>query len=144
MAGISIRLSSLDDYKAINVEGLGVIKVKKESSNQGLQVSEDTRDIFRLQDEAKKLDKKIKLLINNGANEDDLEIQKIESKAAEKLDKITEIRKSIQNTRKLRLSDNEGGKLVEKLFDSATDADISKLFALADGLEDEENVEVVS
>lgn len=139
MAGISIKLSSLNDSKAINVEGLGVIKVKNESSNQGLQVSENTRDIFKLQDEIKKLDKKMRSLIESGAKEDGPEIQKIESKATEKLDRITEIRKSIQDARKSRLSDDEEGKLVKKLFDNATDADISKLFALADGLEGEDS-----
>ena len=37
---LSIRLSSFSDFTAVNVEGLGVIKVKKESSNQGARHSE--------------------------------------------------------------------------------------------------------
>lgn len=130
---ISIALSSLTDVYSVNVEGLGVIHIKKESSNQGLKTSENVRDIFKLQDEAKALQKKIEKLIKDGKTEEDVEIEKLNSKAVEKLDKISEIRKSEHDMRKARMSDDEGGSLVDKLYDLASDEDIARLFALADG-----------
>lgn len=132
MAGISIALSSLDEYKDINVEGLGVIRVKKESSNQGLKSSENIRDIYKLQDESKALSKKVKKLIESGAGEDDEEIVKLNTKGTDKLDRITEIRKSEQDMKKSRMSDYDGGKLVEYLFNNANDEDIARIFALAE------------
>lgn len=134
MADISIALSSFDDFTAVNVEGLGVIKVRKESSNQGLRQSENTRDIFKLQDESRALDISLRKLIADGKTEDDPEIIKLEKKGTEKLDRITEARREIQMLRKSRLSDDDGGALVERLFEDATDEDISKLLATADGL----------
>lgn len=132
MTEISIALNSLSDYKAINVEGLGVINVRRESSNQATKSSENVRDIFKLQDEAKKLEKRAKELTDTGAKDDDPELIKLNEKSTAKLEKITEIRVSEMAMRKSRLSDNEGGKLVEKLFDLASDEDIAKVFALAE------------
>lgn len=144
MALTSIKLVSLDDFSEINVEGLGVIKVRKESSNQGLKLSENTRDIFKLQDETKSIEKKVKKLTDDGAKDDDPEIEKLNSKATEKLDKITEIRKSIQDMHRARLSDYEDGKLVDFLFDNASDEDIARLFALADGVNEGHDEQVAS
>lgn len=130
MAEISIRLSSFSDFTAVNVEGLGVIKVKKESSNQALRRSEILRDIFALQDEAKRLDDEQKKLMSEGKTENDPEIIKLEHKATSKLDKVTELQKMNQQLAKARLSDDEDGKLVEKLYDNASDEDIARLLAL--------------
>lgn len=127
MAEISIRLSSFSDYTAVNVEGLGVIKVKKESSNQGARHAEIVRDIFKLQDLSRSLDKKSRELLASGKDESDPEFIKLESKGADALDKITELRKEEQQLRKSRLSDDEGGKLVDLLFEHASDEDIAKL-----------------
>ena len=136
MADVSIQLTSLTDYKSINVEGLGVIKVRPESSNQGMRHSEIVRDIYKLQDESKKNDKKLKKLLAEGFKEDSEEIQKIESVSTATLERITELRKTVQEMRQSRLSDDEGGKLVKKLYEDASDEDIAKLFALADGTDD--------
>lgn len=133
MTQTSIALSSLNETFDVNVEGLGIIKVKKESSNQGLKRSEHIRDIFKLQDESKRLDKKVKKLIADGVDENDPQIVKLTEEGTAKLDKITEVSKAEHEMRRSRLSDDEGGKLVEKLFDSASDEDIAKLFAIADG-----------
>lgn len=135
MAGISITLSSLDDYKTINVEGLGILKVRRESSNQGLKSSENVRDIFKLQDEAKKLEKKSAKLLKDGLKDDDPEIIKLNAKATDKLEQITEIRKSEHEMRKSRIFDDEDGRLVNELFERATDEDIAKLLALAENPE---------
>lgn len=127
MAEISIRLSSFSDFTAVNVEGLGVIKVKKESSNQGARHAEIVRDIFKLQDLSRSLDKKSKELLASGKDESDPEFIKLESKGADALDKITELRKEEQQLRKSRLADDEGGRLVDLLFEHASDEDIAKL-----------------
>lgn len=130
MAEISIRLSSFSDFTAVNVEGLGVIKVKKESSNQALTRSEIVRDIFKLQDEAKTLQKQQEKLEAEGKREDDPEFAKLERKATEKLDRITDLQRTNHELVKSRLSDNEDGKLVEKLYELTSDEDIAKLLAI--------------
>lgn len=131
--GISIALSSISDFTAVNVDGLGVIKVKKESSNQGLKHSENIRDIYKLQDEAKRFSKQMDKLLAEGKEKTDPEVVKLESKATETLDRITDIRKEEQDLRRARLFDDEDGKLVKLLFENASDEDIAKLFAVADG-----------
>lgn len=136
---ISIRLSSFSDYTAVNVEGLGVIKVKKESSNQGLRRSEAIRDIFKLQDEAKRISKQMEKLTAEGKKENDPEVEKLESKATEKLNLITELQRTNQELMRSRLSDDEGGKLVNKLYELATDKDIAKLFATTEKKDDDES-----
>ena len=135
---LSIRLSSFSDFTAVNVEGLGVIKVKKESSNQGARHSEIIRDIFRLQDQGKALQQKISALIAEGKGEDDPEFIKLEKKGSEALEKISELRTEDQKLRKSRLSDDEGGKLVDILFDSASDQDIAKLLNIEPEAQDEQ------
>ena len=135
---LSIRLSSFSDFTAVNVEGLGVIKVKKESSNQGARHSEIIRDIFRLQDQGKALNQKISALIAEGKGEDDPEFTKLEKKGSEALEKISELRTEDQKLRKSRLSDDEGGKLVDILFDSASDQDIAKLLNIEPEAQDEQ------
>lgn len=127
MAEISIRLSSFSDFTAVNVEGLGIIKVKKESSNQGARHAEIVRDIFKLQELSRSLDKRSRELIEQGKDESDPELMKLEKKGTEALDKITELRKEEQQLRRSRLSDDEGGKLVDLLFEHASDEDIAKL-----------------
>ena len=138
MTEISIRLSSFSDFTAVNVEGLGVIKVKKESSNQGARHSEIIRDIFRLQDQGKALNQKISALIAEGKGEDDPEFIKLEKKGSEALEKISELRTEDQKLRKSRLTDDEGGKLVDILFDSASDQDIAKLLNIEPEAQDEQ------
>ena len=138
MTEISIRLSSFSDFTAVNVEGLGVIKVKKESSNQGARHSEIIRDIFRLQDQGKALQQKISALIAEGKGENDPEFLKLEKKGSEALEKISELRTEDQKLRKSRLSDDEGGKLVDILFDSASDQDIAKLLNIEPEAQDEQ------
>ena len=135
---LSIRLSSFSDFTAVNVEGLGVIKVKKESSNQGARHSEIIRDIFRLQDQGKVLQQKISALIAEGKGENDPEFIKLEKKGSEALEKISELRTEDQKLRKSRLSDDEGGKLVDILFDSASDQDIAKLLNIEPEAQDEQ------
>lgn len=132
MAGISIALSSFNDFTSVNVEGLGVIKVCKESSNQGLRHSENIRDIFNLQNDVAKLEKRIKKLLSEGKTSDDEEIMKLEQKGTDNLVRITDIRKQEQVLCRARLSDDEEGKLVEELFNRASDEDISKLLAAGD------------
>lgn len=124
---LSIRLSSFSDFTAVNVEGLGVIKVKKESSNQGARQQEIIRDIFKLQDSSKRLGKKIEALEAAGKTEDDAEYQKLNNKALEALESVTELQKEALALRKSRLEDDEDGKLVELLFANASDEDITKL-----------------
>lgn len=138
MAGISIRLSSFSDFTEVNVEGLGIIKVRKESSNQGARISEITRDIFNLQDQGKSIEKKIKKLHEEGKDESSPEFEKLNKKGGEALDMITNLRAEHHALRKARLSDNEGGKLVEILFDNTDDTDISKLLAAGELTEQEE------
>lgn len=130
MAELSIRLSSFSDFTLVNVEGLGIIKVKKESSNQGARIQEIMRDTFKLQDEGKTLDKQIKRLIDDGKSSDDPELIKLEKKGTEILDKVSNLRNESMKIRRMRLSDDEDGKLVNILFDSASDEDIAKLLAL--------------
>lgn len=140
---ISIRLSSFSDFTAVNVDGLGIIKVKKESSNQGARRSEIVRDIFKLQDEAKTLNKKMEKLQKEGKGENDPEFEKLESKAATKLDAITQLQTDHQKLVRSRLSDDEGGKLVDLLFEHASDEDISRLLAL-EGTKEEDGQEADS
>ena len=135
---LSIRLSSFSDFTAVNVEGLGVIKVKKESSNQGARHSEIIRDIFRLQDQGKALQQKMSALIAKGKGENDPEFTKPEKKISEALEKISELRTEDQKLRKSRLTDDEGGKLVDILFDSASDQDIAKLLNIEPEAQDEQ------
>ena len=135
---LSIRLSSFSDFTAVNVEGLGVIKVKKESSNQGARHSEIIRDIFKLQDQGKALEQKINSLLAEGKGQDDPEFLKLEKKGSEALEKISELRTEDQKLRKSRLSDDEGGKLVDMLFDSASDQDIAKLLNIEPEAEDDQ------
>lgn len=139
MTEISIRLSSFSDFTAVNVEGLGVIKVKKESSNQGARHSEIIRDIFKLQDQGKALEQKINSLLAEGKGQDDPEFLKLEKKGSEALEKISELRTEDQKLRKSRLSDDEGGKLVDMLFDSASDQDIAKLLNIEPEAQDEQS-----
>lgn len=139
MTEISIRLSSFSDFTAVNVEGLGVIKVKKESSNQGARHSEIIRDIFKLQDQGKALEQKINSLLAEGKGQDDPEFLKLEKKGSEALEKISELRTEDQKLRKSRLSDDEGGKLVDILFDSASDQDIAKLLNIEPEAEDDKS-----
>lgn len=132
MAEISIKLSSFNDFTAVNVEGLGVIKIKKESSDQGLRHSEIIRDLFKLKDESKNLDTLIDKLLAEGKDNSDPEIVKLNQKAVQTLSKITALRRENQELRRGRLFDDKNGELVEKLFNNATDDDISSLFELAD------------
>ena len=132
MAEISISLSSLTDYKTINVGELGVIKVRNESSNQGLKRSETTRDLFKLQQDAKKIDKQMIKLKAEGKTDDDPEVEKLNSIAVEKLSAITELQRAYVDAARSRLFDDEDGKLVDELYDRASPGDIAKLFASAD------------
>lgn len=136
---ISIALSSLNETVDVMVEGLGVIKVRKETSNQGLKTSENMRDIFKLQEDGKKLDKRLKKLLAEGKKEGDPEIEKLERQGTEKIDRITEVRRSEYDLKRARLSDDEGGKLVERLYNEASDEDIARIFAVADGKEQAED-----
>lgn len=136
---VSIKLGSIDEKVAVNIEGLGTVYVKKESSNQGLKTSENMRDVFKLQDEAKKLEKQALKLVAEGKSDDSPEIKKIEAKSMEKLDRITEIRKIEQDMKKSRLSDDKNGELVDFLFNNASDEDIARVFAIGDGRLEEED-----
>lgn len=136
---VSIKLGSIDEKVAVNIEGLGTVYVKKESSNQGLKTSENMRDVFKLQDEAKKLEKQALKLVAEGKSDDSPEIKKLEAKSMEKLDRITEIRKIEQDMKKSRLSDDKNGELVDFLFNNASDEDIARVFAIGDGRLEEED-----
>lgn len=138
---LSIKLSSFSDFTAVNVEGLGVIKVKKESSNQASRRTEIIRDVFKLQDEGKALEKRIKKLQQSGVSEDDEEFIKLEKKGSTTLERIAELNKEEKDLRKSRLSDDEGGKLVDLLFNNATDEDIAKVLAV-EVVKDEEDGEI--
>lgn len=135
---ISIRLSSFSDFTAVNVEGLGVIKVKKESSNQGLRRSEIMNGIFELQAEAKNLEKRMKKLSAEGKKEGDPEVDKLESRASEKIARMTDLQQTYQKLSRSRLFDDEDGKLVDKLYELATDEDIAKVLATADKKKDDD------
>lgn len=127
----SIRLSSFSDTTDVNVEGLGIIKVKKESSNQGARHSEIVREIYKIQEASKQLDKKITTLLLEGKTDSDPEFVKLENKGRAFLDRISELRLEDQQLRKSRLSDDEGGKLVDILFENASDEDIAKLLSFS-------------
>lgn len=125
MADISIALNNVQNVKTVNIEGLGVLTVRKLGAGEDLDLSSKMRRLGKVIDELSAIDFS-KL---DARKPEHLKIIEKESKRAEALsDELAEIKRFEFNMYKRCLSDDQGGKVVDVVMNTLTEQERAALF----------------
>src|SRR5690606_36906241 len=125
MADISISLSNIQHVKTVNIEGLGVLKVRKLGAGEDLDLSFKQRRLGKLIEELSKIDF---TSLDTSKPSDIKKIEKLAKKAEALGDEIAEIKKFEFETYKRLLSDDKNGEIVDVIMNTLTDQERAELF----------------
>lgn len=125
MTEISISLTNIQNIKTVNLEPLGVFRVRKLGAGEELDLSTKMRRLVAI---AKELDN-LKLKDIDPESEEGQKYFSDHSEIIEKLSaEISDIKKFELITYKKCFSDDENGAKVEELINSLSDSERSELF----------------
>ena len=130
MTEISISLSSIQNIKTVNIEGLGVLHIRKLGSGEDLDLSFKQRRINRLIDDLNRID-----FVGLDATKpgDIKKIEKLAKKADAIQEEISQIKKDEFEVYKRLLSDDKGGKVVDVIMNTLTPKERAEIFNIAFG-----------
>ncbi len=130
MAEISISLNSIQNIKTVNIEGLGVLHIRKLGSGEDLDLSFKQRRVNKLIDELSN----ISFVGLDATNPDDIKkIDKLAKKADAIQEEISQIKKDEFDIYKRLLSDDKGGKVVDVIMNTLTPKERAEIFNIAFG-----------
>lgn len=130
MAEISIALSNIQDVKTVNIEGLGLLKIRKLGSGEDLDLSFKQRRLNQLIDALNRID----FTALDAKKPSDLKkIKKLSEKADKIAEEIADIKKSQFDIYKRLLSDDKNGEIVDVIMNTLTDMERAKVFEIAFG-----------
>lgn len=128
MAELSISLSNVQNIKTVNIEGLGVFKVRRLGPGEEYDLSIKRRRLMKISQEMVKIKQEI-----DGASTD----PEKEALALKSLDRINKLSDEIADIQKYELdaykrcfTDEADGKNTEKLINSLTSDERLKLYSL--------------
>lgn len=130
MAEISLSLNNIQNVKTVNLEGLGIIKVRKLGSGEELDLSTKMRRTNKILDELSALDFSS---FDTSKAEDLKEIQKLTKKAERLSDELDEIKRFEFETYKRLITDEKNGKVVDVIMNTLTDQERGELFSIIFG-----------
>lgn len=121
----SISLNNIQNIKTVNIEGVGVVKVRRLGAGEDLDLSTKLRRLGKLIDDLNTFD----FTKYDAKKPDDLkEIEKLAKKAEAISDEVAEIKKFEFETYKRCLSDDEGGAVVAIIMNTLTEIERAELF----------------
>lgn len=128
MAELSISLSNVQNIKTVNIEGLGVFKVRRLGPGEEYDLSTKRRRLMKISQEMVKIKKKI----DNVPGESEKEALALKNlDYINKLsDEITDIQKYELDAYKRCFTDDSNGEKTEKLINSLTDDERLKLYSM--------------
>jgi len=130
MTEISISLNSIQNIKTVNIEGLGVLHIRRLGSGEDLDLSFKQRRINKLVDELTAID----FVGLDATNPDDIKkIDKLAKKADAIQEEISQIKKDEFEVYKRLLSDDKGGKVVDVIMNTLTARERAEIFNIAFG-----------
>lgn len=130
MADISISLNSIQNIKTVNIEGLGVLKIRKLGSGEDLDLSFKRRRVNKLIDELSAIDF---TSLDTKKPSDLKKMERLSKRADAIQDEIAETKASEFEIYKRLLSDDKGGAVVDVIMNTLTDAERAEIFHIAFG-----------
>lgn len=132
MTEITISLSDIQNIKTVNIEGLGVLKIRKLGSGEDLDLSVKRRRINKLVDELDSIYNRMGLLDLKKPS-DEKKFDKLSKQAEELGDEISEIKRYEFETYKRLLSDDKNGAVVDVIMNTLSDKERAEIFNIAFG-----------
>lgn len=128
MAELSISLSNVQNIKTVNIEGLGVFKVRRLGPGEEYDLSIKRRRSLQIVKEMTKIKKEMDSIVNEAEKE------AYAVKVLHKIDKLEDENATIQkhelDTYKRCFTDDADGKNTEKLINSLTQDERLKLYSM--------------
>lgn len=125
MADISLSLNNIQNIKTVNIEGVGVLKVRRLGAGEELDLSAKLRRLVKVIEELNKID----FTSLDATNPEDFKkISQLTTKAEALSEEATEIKKFEFETYKRCLSDDDGGKVVDVIMNTLTESERAELF----------------
>ncbi len=127
---ISIALNDIQDTRTVNIEGVGVLNIRKLGSGEDLDLSFKQRRFNKLLDELASID----FVGLDATKPSDMKKIKRQSDRAEKIgEEISNIKQSQFEIYKRLLSDDKNGKVVDLIMNTLNDVERAKIFEIAFG-----------
>jgi hypothetical protein len=122
---VSISLNNIQNIKTVNIEGIGVVKVRRLGAGEDLDLSVKVRRLGKLIDELSAID----FTKYDAKKPEDLkEIEKLTKRAEAISDEVAEIKRFEFETYKRCFSDDKDGALVDVIMNTLTEAERAELF----------------
>jgi len=125
MSDMNISLNNIQKTKTVNIDGVGVLKVRRIGAGEELDLSRNHRRLSKIIKELSQIDF---MQFNSAKPEDVKKIEKLNKRVDEISDEISEIKKFEYETYKRCLSDDENGKVVDVIMNTLTEEERSELF----------------
>lgn len=122
---INISLSNVQNVKTVNIEGVGVFKVRKLGAGAELDLSDKLRRLNKIIAEVAKYDFN---QYDEKTKKGKADLLNLQDKATVLMDEVHEIRKFELETYKSCFEDENGGEDVKKLFNMLSDDERVALF----------------
>lgn len=128
MTQVSISLSNIQNIKTVNIEGIGVFKVRRLGPGEEYDLSMKRRRLIKLAEEVAEIQKKMNSLTDEAAREDfaQSEMKKIDSLS----DEVAKIQKNELEVYKRCFTDDANGEKTDHLIDMLTNDERMKLYSL--------------
>jgi len=131
MADITISLGNIQNIKTVEIEGLGILKIRKLGSGEDLDLSFKQRRMNKLIDELTSISF---VGLDARKPKDVKKIDSLAKKADSIQEEISEIKKSEFELYKSLLSDDKGGKVVDVIMNTLNDKERAEIFNIAFGV----------
>lgn len=130
MSEITISLNNIQNIKTVNIDGAGLLHIRRMGSGEDLDISFKRRRINKLIDDLNRIDF-TGLNVNKEA--DLKKMEKLSSRAESISNEIAEIKQSEFDIYKRLLSDDKNGEVVDLVMNTLTEKERAKLFLIAFG-----------
>jgi len=125
MTDISISLNNIQNIKTVNIEGVGIVKVRRLGSGEELDLSSKIRRLGKLIDELSRIDFTV---LDANKPEDLAKITKLTRRVEELSDEISAIKESEFEVYKKCFTDDEGGRIVDIIMNTLSEQERAELF----------------
>lgn len=125
MGDFTIALSSIQNTRTVNIEGLGVITARRLGSGEELELSAKSRRLGKIFDELGSMDF---TKFDTSKPEELKELKKLTDKAEKLSLEVEEIKRFEMTIYRGLLSDDKGGKVVDVIMNTLTDQERGELF----------------
>lgn len=125
MADISLSLNNIQNIKTVNIEGVGVIRVRRMGAGEELDLSNKLRRLGKIIDELSAID----FTKHDASKPEDLKkIAKLAKRAEALSDEVTDIKRFEFDTYKRCISDDKNGEVVDLIMNTLTEDERTALF----------------